>query len=82
VSRAEQRLSSCLALSAFSARRTEADYQAWRDERDWTARKYAMRDRGAQVPPHEIGHRLCRPGKTRAPDWPNGRMQRERKITP
>src|SRR5437762_3434553 len=25
----------------FSAKRTEADYQAWRDHRDWTARKYA-----------------------------------------
>jgi hypothetical protein len=23
----------------FSARRTEADYHAWRDQRDWTARK-------------------------------------------
>ena len=26
------------------ARRTEADYQAWRDQRDWTTRKYAMRE--------------------------------------
>lgn len=34
----------------ISARRTEADYQAWRDQRDWTERKYAMRDRGEQVP--------------------------------
>ena len=25
----------------FSAKRTEADYHAWRDHRDWTARKYA-----------------------------------------
>ena len=34
----------------FSSRRTEADYQAWRDHRDWTARKYAMLDRGEKVP--------------------------------
>jgi len=38
------------AWRTFSARRTEADYQAWRDHRDWIARKYAMRDRGEQVP--------------------------------
>jgi hypothetical protein len=38
------------AWSVLSATRTEADYQAWRDQRDWTARKYAMRDRGEQVP--------------------------------
>ena len=34
----------------FSARRTEADYPTWRDQRDWTERKYAMRDRSEQVP--------------------------------
>jgi hypothetical protein len=34
------------AWQTFSARRTEADYQAWRDQRDWTERKYAMWDRG------------------------------------
>ena len=34
----------------FSARRTEADYQAWRDHRDLTAWKYAMRDAGRQLP--------------------------------
>jgi hypothetical protein len=38
------------AWRVFSAARTEADYQAWRDQRDWTARKYAMLDRGEQVP--------------------------------
>ena len=26
------------AARIFSAKRTEADYQAWRDHRDWTAR--------------------------------------------
>jgi hypothetical protein len=34
----------------FSARRTPADYQAWRDQRDWTARKYAMWERGERMP--------------------------------
>jgi hypothetical protein len=34
----------------YSAARTEADYQTWRDQRDWTTRKYAMQDRGEQVP--------------------------------
>jgi hypothetical protein len=34
----------------FSAKRTEADYQAWRHQRDWTARKYAMWDRGELMP--------------------------------
>jgi hypothetical protein len=34
----------------FSAKRTEADYQAWRDQRDWTERKYAMWKRGERMP--------------------------------
>ena len=38
------------AWMAFSARRTEVDYQAWRDQRDWTVRKYALMDRGEKVP--------------------------------
>ena len=38
------------AWQVFTANRTEADYQAWRDQRDWTARKYAARDRGQPVP--------------------------------
>ena len=28
----------------FLSKRTEADFQAWRDERDWTERKYALWD--------------------------------------
>ena len=39
-----------IAWQVFSASRTEADYQAWREQRDWTARKYALRDRGLPVP--------------------------------
>jgi hypothetical protein len=38
------------AWRVFSARRTEADYEEWREQRDWTARKYALRDRGEPVP--------------------------------
>ena len=39
-----------VAWRTFSAKRTEADYQAWRDHRDWTARKYAMWKRGYRFP--------------------------------
>jgi hypothetical protein len=41
------------AWTVFLANRTEADFQAWRDQRDRTARKYAMRERGekpSQIP--------------------------------
>jgi|SRR5665213_38170 len=38
------------AWSAFLPTRTEADFQAWRDQRDDTAWKYAMRDRGLRLP--------------------------------
>jgi hypothetical protein len=30
------------AWKVFLAKRSEADFQEWRDQRDWTARKYAM----------------------------------------
>jgi hypothetical protein len=38
------------AWRAFSAKRTPADFQAWRDHRDWTDRKYAMWERGERLP--------------------------------
>ena len=38
------------AWRVFSAKRSEADYQAWRDQRDWTERKYAMRKAGERMP--------------------------------
>jgi hypothetical protein len=38
------------AWQAFSAKRTEADYQAWRDDRDWTKWKYRMWDAGLEMP--------------------------------
>ena len=36
------------AWRVFLSKRTEADFQAWRDQRDWTARKYAE-GRGREV---------------------------------
>jgi hypothetical protein len=38
------------ASRVFLSNRTEADFQAWRDARDWTARKYAMWERGELLP--------------------------------
>jgi hypothetical protein len=38
------------AWRVFLAKRTETDFQAWRDERDWTERKYAMWKRGERMP--------------------------------
>jgi hypothetical protein len=38
------------AWCVFLAKRTEADFQAWRDARDWTARKYAMWAAGERLP--------------------------------
>jgi hypothetical protein len=37
----------------FLPKRTEADFQEWRDARDWTARKYALWDAGKRLPPNE-----------------------------
>jgi hypothetical protein len=39
-----------VAWREFSAQRTEAGYQAWRDQRDWTERKYAMWECGERFP--------------------------------
>jgi hypothetical protein len=38
------------AWRVFLAKRTEADFRAWRDARDWTAQKYAMWERGERLP--------------------------------
>lgn len=53
------------AWRVFLANRTEADFQAWRDERDWTDRKYAMWERGERLP-SQIPTSLmrCRCGET------------------
>jgi hypothetical protein len=37
------------AWQVFSARRTEFDYQAWRDQRDWTAEVSSLRPRRAHA---------------------------------
>jgi hypothetical protein len=38
------------AWQRFRAKRTPADFQAYRDQRDWTERKYAMWERGERLP--------------------------------
>ena len=39
------------AWAVFLSKRTEADFQKWRDERDWTERKYAQWDAGKRLEP-------------------------------
>ena len=39
------------AWRVFLSNRTEADFQEWRDQRDWTAEKYRRFDRGERMPP-------------------------------
>jgi hypothetical protein len=39
------------AWRVFLSKRTESDFQAWRDQRDWTAEKYRRFDRGERMPP-------------------------------
>ena len=41
----------------FLSKRTEEDFQEWRDQRDWTARKYALWDAGKrlELPSHGPG---------------------------
>ena len=34
----------------YLPKRTEVDFQAWRDQQAWTAQKYAMRERGDKLP--------------------------------
>jgi hypothetical protein len=38
------------AWRVFLANRTEADFQAWRDQEAWTAEKYRRFDRGEHMP--------------------------------
>jgi hypothetical protein len=37
--------------TVFLSNRTEADFQAWRDQEAWTAEKYRRFDRGERMPP-------------------------------
>jgi hypothetical protein len=46
------------AWKIFLSNRTEADFRAWRDQRDFTARKYALCDAGERLEPPSYG-----PGK-------------------
>ena len=39
------------AWRVYLPKRSEADFQAWRDQRDWTAEKYRRLDRGEPMPP-------------------------------
>jgi hypothetical protein len=39
------------AWRVFLSKRTKADFQAWRDQRDWTAEKYRRFDRHERMPP-------------------------------
>jgi hypothetical protein len=41
------------AWKIFLSNRTEPDFQQWRDQRDFTARKYALWDAGQRLPPNE-----------------------------
>jgi hypothetical protein len=43
------------AWRVFLSRRTEADFQAWREQRDWTERKYALWDAGKRLEPPSYG---------------------------
>jgi hypothetical protein len=43
------------AWTVFLSKRTEADFQAWRDQRDWTERKYALWDAGKRLEPPSYG---------------------------
>jgi hypothetical protein len=38
----------------FSSKRTETDFQEWREQRDWTAFKNAVMDRGEKVRSDEV----------------------------
>jgi hypothetical protein len=35
----------------FLSKRTDADFEAWREQQAWTAEKYRRFDRGEQMPP-------------------------------
>jgi len=39
------------AWGVFLSKRTDADFQEWRDQRDWTAEKYRRFGRGERMPP-------------------------------
>jgi hypothetical protein len=53
------------AWAVFLSKRTEADFQKWRDNRDWTARKYAMWEAGERFPSQKPSSLMkCPSGET------------------
>ncbi len=40
-----------IAWRAFLSKRTDADFEMWREQRDWTAEKYRRFDRGEPMQP-------------------------------
>ena len=53
------------AWRVFLSNRTEAEFQSWRDQRDWTARKYAMCEAGERFPSQKPSSlRKCPCGET------------------
>src|SRR6266700_8088313 len=59
----------------FLSNRTDTDFQAWRDERDWTERKYALWDAGKRLEAPSYG-----PGKpcSRYKHWGRRKLARDR----
>ena len=60
------------AWRTFSAKRTEADCQAWRDSRDWHARKHAMWERGELLPSQKPNSMMRRWRASQAAVHPSG----------
>jgi hypothetical protein len=53
------------AWAVFLSKRTEADFQKWRDNRDWHARKYAMWEADEKLPSQKPGSLMrCPCGET------------------
>lgn len=48
------------AWKVFLANRTEANFQDWRVQRDWTSRKYTLWDGGKRLEPPSHGPRQAR----------------------
>jgi hypothetical protein len=58
------------AWRVFLSNRTEADFQEWRDQRDWTARKYALWGAGERLPSQRPSSMMpCIRGKTFDSHW-------------
>jgi hypothetical protein len=58
----------------FSANGTKTDFDAWRDQRDWTERKYAMWERGEKLPSQTPTSMMSCPGGERFDSHDPGRQ--------